>query len=378
MARKIYLVEEDGSLRSLEEQLYDSEDLLQTLLEKYPDLLAGDQMDESSPRRWLLVSREIGVPDVENGADRWSIDHLFLDQDGIPTLVEVKRSSDTRVRREVVGQMLDYAANSVVYWPSETIRTKFEARCDDGGDDSRWLVADLVGIDPEDEAGVEKFWKHVKINLRGGKVRLIFVADEIPTELRRIVEFLNEQMNPAEVLAVEIKQYVGEGIKTLVPKVVGQTSIKDPTSRRESRQWDEPSFFEEMERRRNIEEVEISRKILEWATRNADQIFWGKGKYDGSYTPKLYHNGQYHWTIDVWTYGKVDVPLGWMMHQPPFDKESKRLELLHRLNQISGVNIPDDKIDRFPSFYISVLKDETALAQFIETLDWIVQETRST
>ena len=33
-----------------------------------------------------------------------------LDQDAIPTLVKVERSSDTRVRCEVVGQMLDYAA----------------------------------------------------------------------------------------------------------------------------------------------------------------------------------------------------------------------------------------------------------------------------
>jgi 5-methylthioribose kinase len=41
--------------------------------------------------------------------------------------VEVKRSSDTRIRREVVGQMLDYAANAVVYWPLEMIRAKFEA-----------------------------------------------------------------------------------------------------------------------------------------------------------------------------------------------------------------------------------------------------------
>ena len=32
----------------------------------------------------------------------------------MPTLVEVKRSSDTRIRREVVGQMLHYAANAVV------------------------------------------------------------------------------------------------------------------------------------------------------------------------------------------------------------------------------------------------------------------------
>jgi hypothetical protein len=31
-----------------------------------------------------------------------------LDQDAVPTLVEVKRSSDTRIRREVMGQMSDY------------------------------------------------------------------------------------------------------------------------------------------------------------------------------------------------------------------------------------------------------------------------------
>jgi ribosomal protein L30E len=34
----------------------------------------------------------------------------------------------------------------------------------------------------------------VDANLRAGKVRLVFVADEIPAELRRVVEFLNSQM----------------------------------------------------------------------------------------------------------------------------------------------------------------------------------------
>lgn len=55
------------------------------------------------------------------------------DQDGVPTLVEVKRSTDTRIRREVVGQMLDHAANAIVYWPVETIRVKYEARCGSDG-----------------------------------------------------------------------------------------------------------------------------------------------------------------------------------------------------------------------------------------------------
>ena len=53
------------------------------------------------------------------------MDHLFLDQDSIPTIVEVKRSTDTRIRREVVGQLLDYAANAVVYWPVERLQAQF-------------------------------------------------------------------------------------------------------------------------------------------------------------------------------------------------------------------------------------------------------------
>jgi len=55
MPGRIYLLDNDGeTLRSLEEQPYDSEQLLQGLLEKHPDLLAGDQIDETAPRRWLL------------------------------------------------------------------------------------------------------------------------------------------------------------------------------------------------------------------------------------------------------------------------------------------------------------------------------------
>ena len=120
----------------MEEAEYDSESLLQELLAKHPDLLAGEQIDSDEPRRWLLVKREMPVPGHETGGGRWSIDHLFLDQDAIPTLVEVKRSSDTRIRREVVGQMLDYAANAVAYWPVEEIRSKFERQCEDSGSDS--------------------------------------------------------------------------------------------------------------------------------------------------------------------------------------------------------------------------------------------------
>jgi hypothetical protein len=143
------------------------------------------------------------------------VDHLFLDQDAVPTIVEVKRSSDTRIRREVVGQMLDYAANAVVYWPVETIRAEFEAH----QEDPQQRIADFLGDTETEEV---EFWQKAKTNLQAGKVRLVFVADVIPAELRLVVEFLNQQMDPAEVLAVEIKQYIGGTLRTLVPRVIGQ------------------------------------------------------------------------------------------------------------------------------------------------------------
>lgn len=236
MSGGIYLVQDDGGLVEMTEQPYGTEDLLQKLLADYPNLLAGDQIDSSAPRRWLLIAREVSLASEEDGSGRWSVDHLFLDQDAVPTIVEVKRSTDTRIRREVVGQMLDYAANAVVYWPVEDLRSRFR----ENGEDPEQDLADFLQ-DPDTDA--EEFWRKVKTNLQAGKVRLIFVADEIPAELRRVVEFMNGQMDPAEVLAVEIKQYVGRNLKTLVPRVIGQTveaqqkksgSVKKPSEKGEA------------------------------------------------------------------------------------------------------------------------------------------------
>jgi hypothetical protein len=144
---------------------------LQKLLADHPDLLAGDQIDAEEPRRWLLVSREMAVPGEQDGAGRWSLDHLFLDQDAIPTLVEVKRRSDTRIRREVIGQMLDYAANAVAYWPVEEVKARFEGRCRDDGLESDQELARLI----KEGQAASDFWQRVKTNLQAGRVRMVFL-----------------------------------------------------------------------------------------------------------------------------------------------------------------------------------------------------------
>lgn len=133
--------------------------------------------------------------------------------------------------------MLDYAANAVVYWPVEEIRAKFEETCGKRSLDPDDVLRDFL----KDSNDFEAFWQKAKTNLQAGKIRMLFVADKIPQELRRVVEFLNEQMDPAEVLAIEIKQYAGQGWKSLVPRVHGQTeearTKKNANSSFRQRSW---------------------------------------------------------------------------------------------------------------------------------------------
>ena len=285
MSSGVFVLKDQETLIPMQPASFASEDDFQRLLAKFPDLLAGEQIDANLPCRWLLVAREKSIPSEENGAARWALDHLFLDQDGVPTLVEVKRSTDTRIRREVVGQMLDYAANCVVYWPVEELRQQFEANCIARGEDPSEAIEKAVGS----ERDADSFWDQVKTNLRAGKVRVLFVADQIPNDLKRIVEFLNGQMKSAEVLALELRQFEGHGLKTLVPMVYGQTqeAQQNKATGAPKRSWDFASICAELEQGFGAASVRAAEKIHAWMCSRADDIVFGKGAKQGSVTANL-------------------------------------------------------------------------------------------
>ncbi|MDW9812854.1 hypothetical protein [Sinorhizobium meliloti] len=192
MNPNIFLIDSNNSLLELRRTEYDSEDLLQSLIADHPTLLgSATGADEGL----LLIQREYSVPDSVDGNGRWSLDHLFLDRYAVPVLVEVKRATDTRARREVIAQMLDYAANGIAYWPIDKIIEAFKSTCQKAGIDPEIRLSEFLG-----DSNSEAFWKSVEANLAAGRIRMIFLADEISKEVRRIVEFLNEQMRPADVL----------------------------------------------------------------------------------------------------------------------------------------------------------------------------------
>lgn len=200
---------------------------LQSLLAQHPALLPYEDMEPGNAGTGLLlVRREAPV-----GGN--FVDHLFLDQDAVPTLVEVKRADNTDVRRKVVGQMLDYAANAAGEWNAELLSEWLSERC--SGDPV--VAAEALAALDHRFSDDSRFFSEAEANLRSGKIRLLFVADLIPASLRAIVEFLNEQMERTTVLAVEVAQFGGaDGAKLVSSTVVGQTQAarqaKNPTRTR--------------------------------------------------------------------------------------------------------------------------------------------------
>lgn len=369
----VFLLQDENKLIELNKQPPETEDYLQGLLESFPNLMPGAEINSANPRRWLLVKREAAVPDSDESGGRWSADHLFLDQDAIPTIVEVKRASDTRIRREVVGQMLDYAANAVAYWPLEKIRSYFEITWNSQGEDPDLVMAEFI----DDDQDIEQFWLQVKTNLQAGRLRLLFVADRIPTELRRIIEFLNSQMDPAEVLGIEIGQYVGQGLRVLAPKVVGQTveaQQKKAAGPREYIDWDEKSVLADTELKGGPEAAAVAKRLLDWSREMGAEISWGRGAKDGSFSVRFRVNDYLIRTFAVYSNGSIEIQFQYLATKPPYVAEDIRDNLRRRLNEIPGVNLSVDRLSLRPSFSLKLISDDDLFEQFIKAIKGLVDE----
>ncbi|NEO86789.1 MAG: hypothetical protein F6J87_21405 [Spirulina sp. SIO3F2] len=375
MSGGIYLIQGNDQLVAMTEKPYDSESLLQELLERYPNLLGVTPAVPETSLNWLVVRRTGSIPTEDVGIERWSLNYLFLDQQAIPTLVEVQHEGEPRPRQEIIGQMLDYAANAGVYWPVESIVDQFEVNCRRQNRDPEQVFADFLGS----EANEEKFWQQVKTNLQAGKIRLMFVADHIPAEMQRVVEFLNKQMDPAEVLAVEIKQYISpeNGLKTLVSNVIGQTAEalqKKASTYRGRRQWDESSFLAAYVARFGEDETELIKKLYDWIENCTDKvaIHWGTGDRYGGFSARLRNPSPLPDLFFVGIDGNLQIDSRLYAETRPFNHEGGWLELRNRLSEI-GLALPiNPQEPRFPKMQLFTVPDVEALEPTLDMFEWVL------
>lgn len=370
MTDSLFFLGDDKSLKITTSAGFVSEDEFQEILERFPALLTDADFGENTARRWMLVRREAGIADRDGAGARWSLDHLFLDQDGVPTLVEVKRATDTRARREVVAQMLDYAANSIRRWSLDELSQWFLETCAKVGVSPTDRLSELLQVDNPD---FEAYWRGVEANLRGGRIRMVFVADKILPELQGIVEFLNEQMNPATIAAIELRPFSNGRERILVPRLIGTTrlavekkSVPRALQAQSVEEWFNKTFKGEHAIKRRIVKLLDALNALgcrESVVGKSLALDFSGGKE----TTRVAY---------IRDNGKCAVSAYMLAKEVQFESDASRMDLLNKLGAI-GFELSSKVVSGEPSFTLPEFEDEASWTALIEFFSQLFEQLKS-
>ena len=290
-------------------------------------------------------------------------------------LVELKRAIDTRLRREVIGQMLDYAANGTAYWQAGRIAESFAASMARQGRDPDTELAAFLGgtTEPQD------FWQQVDANFSAGRIKMVFVADAIPRELARIIEFLNEQMK-ADVRAVELSWFESEGgVTALTPRVIGETqrAQTEKAVRGTMPPIDREAWIAEYLGKfgpATTAGAEAYISVVENAGGRAE-VTSTRGSIIASYDTPV--GTLYPVMLSRFAKGSVQLCLGYLMNRPMFYEVETRQELYDRLVKIVGP-LTTTTLTGFPGFPVTKLNDPAVRRAFEDFLRGIRSKASTT
>lgn len=259
---------QNKSWKELSQAKYSNEAHLQELLNDSPDLIPTQDISEGKSSIKLSV-REIGLP------GSGSTDIIGLDELGNIYLIETKLAKNPEVKREVIGQILEYAS---FLW-GKTYE-EFDALIK--GKNGQY-ISEFFESKKYKDWEEESFRQTIKSNLANGAFTLFIVVDEINDELRRTIEFLNHRLN-IEIYALVLRYFKeGDSVEIMIPQVFGSKPVvRTSSATRNSKIWDQGSFFKDAEEYLNVHELKILKNLYEF-TNKESSIKFGTGATSGSF-----------------------------------------------------------------------------------------------
>lgn len=199
------------SLGSGADQVSEAE--LQALVHAHPSCLPIAEIDPMFANP-VPICTELSTP-------AGPIDNLLVTPSGLPVLVECKLWRNPEARREVVGQILDYA-KELSRWTSSDIQREVRRRLGREGDPVLELMRGTGhSVDEID------FSEALSINLRRGRFLLLIVGDGIREGVEAIAEYLQAHAGLHFSLGlVEMPIYeIPDGARVVVPRVLARTHV---------------------------------------------------------------------------------------------------------------------------------------------------------
>ena len=210
-------------------------------------------------------------------------------------------------------------------------------------------------------------------------VTIIWIAATFVEQHRAALDWLNEiTAEGTDFFGVEVELWGIGDAPQLAPKfnIVSKPNAWSKSvakGRRESREWDEPSFFAALQEF-SPEAVAPAHAIYEWALEKMPEVWWGQGAIDGSFFPGLTVGTDWHSPVSLWTRDRLEFQFERMRYRPVFDSREKRLEMLNKLNSEVGLGVSEERLDVRPSIPLSSLTAQGQLQSLLRVLDWYVDE----
>lgn len=209
----------NGKIRKLNKILLNSntfkESWLQEILYSEPSILPTNEID-SSFSNLIPIGREIPVKSGENTG---YIDDFYISSKGYLVIVETKLWRNPEARREVVGQIIDYA-QSIQKWDYEKLNNVYKEYHNKNLFD---VFVELGYYSNEEEA---IFVDRVTKNIENARFLLMIVGDGIRESVEKMVSFLNNNPTMQYKLALcELDIYeLDNGDRLVIPNLTLKTS----------------------------------------------------------------------------------------------------------------------------------------------------------
>lgn len=217
MSKKPIIINENN-VETLNRVLLNSktfqEDWLQNLLENNPDLLPTAEIDQIfSPL--VFIAREVNV---KSGF----IDNLYISSKGYLVVVETKLWRNPESRREVVGQIIDYAKD-LKEWSYEELDNLYK----EYNNTSSSLFKEMIKHSYQKAEDESIFIDIVEKNIKNARFLLMIVGDGIREGVKGMVEFLNSTPNMQYRFALcELEVYeLKDNSRLVIPRITTKTKI---------------------------------------------------------------------------------------------------------------------------------------------------------
>lgn len=280
-----------------------NEDWIQKLIHNNPDILPINEIDTGFTPA-ISIGREISTT-------AGYIDNLFISPDGYLTIVETKLWRNPEARREVVGQILDYA-KELNKWSFTDLDNAVKLYNQTYNNNSDGLLATVRKFNELDEADESFFIDTVSRNLKRGRFLLLIVGDGIRESVEDMVEYLTQtpqlyftlalvelqvyKLNQADNSLIVIPQLVTRTreITRAIVKIEGnypadlkvniETDLGTEATKQQYQAYKRltitaEDFFEQLAKNTNKETVDFAQQVIKDSEELGLYIEWNSGSF---------------------------------------------------------------------------------------------------